>query len=168
MNLFGLVIAIVYVFIISKIHEWVCKATRKDQYFFSLYSKMNLKQYIMWYNLLMAYSIDFRKKVLAYCERTGSITEASHIFQISRNTIYGWLKLKEKTGELNHQVKGTKPRKVDRDRLKNYLTDNPDAYLTEIAAEFDCHPTTIHYALKAMGYTRKKRTTPTLNKTQEK
>ncbi|MFS9260303.1 IS630 transposase-related protein, partial [Streptococcus infantis] len=26
----------------------------------------------------MAYSIDFRKKVLAYCERTGSITEASH------------------------------------------------------------------------------------------
>ena len=53
----------------------------------------------------MAYSLDFRKKVLAYCERTGSITEASHIFQFSRNTIYGWLKLKEKTGELNHQVK---------------------------------------------------------------
>ncbi|ELU54136.1 transposase [Streptococcus pneumoniae PCS8203] len=118
----------------------------------------------MWYNLLMAYSIDFRKKVLSYCERTGSITEASHVFQISRNTIYGWLKLKEKTGELNHQVKGTKPRKVDRDRLKNYLTDNPDAYLTEIASDFGCHPTTIHYALKAMGYTRKKNHTyyPTL------
>ncbi|HES9981202.1 IS630 transposase-related protein, partial [Streptococcus pneumoniae] len=28
----------------------------------------------------MAYSIDFRKKVLSYCERTGSITEASHVF----------------------------------------------------------------------------------------
>ena len=120
------------------------------------YNKMNQKQYIMWYNTFMAYSIDFRKKVLSYCERTGSITEASHLFQISRNTIYGWLKIKEKTGELKHQVKGTKPRKVDRDRLKNYLTNNPDAYLTEIAAEFDCHPTTIHYALKAMGYTRKK------------
>ena len=118
--------------------------------------------------MIALYSLDFRKKVLAYCERTGSITEASHIFQISRNTIYCWLKLKEKTGELNHQVKGTKPRKVDRDRLKNYLTDNPDAYLTEIAAEFDCHPTTIHYALKAMGYTRKKRITPTMNKTQKK
>ncbi|HFH1640250.1 IS630 transposase-related protein, partial [Streptococcus pneumoniae] len=25
----------------------------------------------------MAYSIDFRKKVLSYCERIGSITEAS-------------------------------------------------------------------------------------------
>ena len=39
----------------------------------------------------MAYSLDFRKKVLAYCKRTGSITEASDVFQISRNTIYGWL-----------------------------------------------------------------------------
>ncbi|MCK3913753.1 hypothetical protein HCB93_08475, partial [Streptococcus suis] len=28
----------------------------------------------------MAYSLDFRKKVLAYCEKTGSITEASVIF----------------------------------------------------------------------------------------
>ncbi|MCB2909043.1 IS630 transposase-related protein, partial [Streptococcus suis] len=25
----------------------------------------------------MAYSLDFRKKVLAYCEKTGSITKAS-------------------------------------------------------------------------------------------
>ena len=135
---------------------------------FIKHSKMNQKQYTMWYNILMAYSLDFRKKVLAHCERTGSITEASHVFQISRNTIYGWLKLKEETGELKHQVKGTKPRKVDRDRLKNYLTDNPDAYLTEIAAEFGCHPTTIHYALKAMEYTRKKRITPTMNKNQKK
>ncbi|HGA1249748.1 TPA: IS630 family transposase, partial [Streptococcus suis] len=97
------------------------------------------------------------KKVLAYCEKTGSITEASAIFQVSRNTIYQWLKLKEKTGELHHQVKGTKPRKVDRDKLKNYLETHPDAYLTEIASEFDCHPTAIHYPLKAMGYTPKKK-----------
>ena len=49
---------------------------------------MNQKQYTMWYNLLMAYSLDFRKKVLAYCERTGSITEASHLFQISRKILF--------------------------------------------------------------------------------
>ena len=72
---------------------------------------MNQKQYMMWYNLLMTYSIDFRKKVLSYCERTGSITEASHVFQISRNTIYGWLKLKEKTGELNPSSKRNKTKK---------------------------------------------------------
>ena len=99
----------------------------------------------MWYNLLIACSIDFRKKVPGHCDQTCSITVASHVFQISRNTIYGCLKLKEKTKELNHQVKGTRLRKVDRDRLKNYLTDNPDACLTEIASEFGCLPTTIHF-----------------------
>ena len=67
------------------------------------------------------------------------------------------VKAKRKNRRASHQVKGTEPRKVDRDRLKNYLTDNPDAYLTEIVAEFGCHPTTIHYALKAMDYTRKKK-----------
>ena len=36
----------------------------------------------------MAYSIDFRKKILDYCERTGSVTEALHLFQISRNSIF--------------------------------------------------------------------------------
>ena len=168
-NLYSLLIIACYThFIILKLQSQRVHYCNKYLIHFQNYSQMNLKQYIMWYNFLMAYSIDFRKKVLSYCERTGSITEASHIFQISRNTIYGWLKLKEKTGELNHQVTGTKPRKVDRDRLKNYLTDNPDAYLTEIASEFGCHPTTIHYALKAMGYTRKKRITPTMNKTQKK
>ncbi|NQP33205.1 helix-turn-helix domain-containing protein, partial [Streptococcus suis] len=45
----------------------------------------------------MAYSLDFRKKVLEYCEKTGSITEASVVFDISRNTIYQWLKLMEST-----------------------------------------------------------------------
>lgn len=57
----------------------------------------------------MAYSLDFRKKVLAYCAKTGNISEVADVFQISRNTIYQWLKLKETTGELHHQVKGTKP-----------------------------------------------------------
>ncbi|MBF0787569.1 hypothetical protein IR123_10315, partial [Streptococcus sp. 19428wC2_LYSM12] len=28
----------------------------------------------------MAYSLDFRKKVLAYCDKTGSISEASAVF----------------------------------------------------------------------------------------
>lgn len=73
----------------------------------------------------MAYSIDFRKKVIAYCDKTNNISEAAAVFQISRSTIYHWLKLKEKTGGLKHQVKGTKPRKVDKimNALKFYLED---------------------------------------------
>lgn len=129
---------------------------------------MKQKPHTLYYTIFMAYSVDFREKVLAYCENIGSISEAATVFQISRNTIYQWIKLKEKTGELHHQVKGTTPRKVDRDKLKSYLEIHPDAYLTEIAAEFDCHPTAIHYALKAMGYTRKKKRTTYYEQDPEK
>ena len=48
----------------------------------------------------MTYSLDFRKQVLAYCAKTGNILEAADLFQMSRNTIYQWQKLKEKTGFL--------------------------------------------------------------------
>jgi len=37
MNLFGLVIAFFYVFIISKIYEWTCNATKKEKYIYSFY-----------------------------------------------------------------------------------------------------------------------------------
>ena len=37
MNLLGLVIAFFYVFIISKIYEWTCNATKKEKYIYSLY-----------------------------------------------------------------------------------------------------------------------------------
>ena len=39
-----------------------------------------------------------------YCEKTRNISEAANIFQISRNTIYKWLRLQKKTGNLAHQV----------------------------------------------------------------
>ena len=116
----------------------------------------------------MAYSSDFRQKVISYYERTGSVSETATVFEISRNTIYEWLKLKKQTGKLDHQVTGPKPRKIDREKLVTYIEKHPDAYLTEVAVEFDCHPTAIHYALKAIGYTRKKRIVPTTNRTPKK
>ena len=109
----------------------------------------------------MAYSLDFRKKVLAYCEKTGSITEASVVFDISRNTIYQWLKLMETTGDLHHQVKGTKPRKIDREKLKNYLEAHPDAFLTVIQQLFIT-------LSKLWDILEKKRAVPTMNKTLRK
>lgn len=104
----------------------------------------------------MSYSLDFCKKVLAYCEKTGSIPESICYFSNFAQHYLSVVKINRETGELYHQVKGTKPRKVDRNKLLNYLENHRDAYLTEIASEFDCHSTTIYYALKAMGYTRKK------------
>ena len=61
----------------------------------------------------MTYSLDLQQKVLQYIDKTGNISKASNVAQMSRNTIYQWLKLQKKTGSLNHQARGTQLRKVD-------------------------------------------------------
>lgn len=55
--------------------------------------------------------------------------------------------------------------KVDTDKLKTYVKQNPDAYLHEIAKVFDCGTSTIFYALQSLDITYKKRPQATLNKT---
>ncbi len=52
--------------------------------------------------------------------------------------------------------------------LKQYIEQNPDAYLYERAEMFSCSTSTIFYALKKLGITRKKRPPLTKNKTQKK
>ena len=47
-------------------------------------------------------------------------------------------------------------RKLDLEKLKEYLVKHPDAYLREIAAEFGCCETTLTYACRRLGITRKK------------
>lgn len=84
----------------------------------------------------MTYSLDLQQKVLQYIDKTGNISKASNVAQMSRNTIYQWLKLQKKTGSLNHQARGTQLRKVDRKKLKEYLDKHLDAYLTEITDIF--------------------------------
>jgi len=39
----------------------------------------------------MAYSLDYRQKVVNYVENGGSITKAAAIFKVGRATIYRWL-----------------------------------------------------------------------------
>ncbi|WP_224783081.1 transposase [Streptococcus pneumoniae] len=53
----------------------------------------------------MAYSIDFRKKVLSYCERTGSITEASSNYHPLCAQSYGLHSKKRTTPTMNKTQK---------------------------------------------------------------
>jgi len=39
----------------------------------------------------MAYSLDYRQKVVNHVENGGSITKAAAIFKVGRATIYRWL-----------------------------------------------------------------------------
>lgn len=113
----------------------------------------------------MAYSIEIRRKAMAYWEKCDDIDLVIQAYGVSRSALFSWKKLKKETGELNSQSHGTQPRKIDRDKLKAYVAEHPDAYLSEIAKHFNCTSPAIFYALKSIGITHKKRPQPIKSKT---
>ncbi|MDK4679548.1 IS630 transposase-related protein [Kingella negevensis] len=80
-----------------------------------------------------AYSIDLREKALNCYKQCNNASKVAKTYGISRNTLYLWIKLEEQTGSLKHQVKGQNATKLDTQALKQYIEQNPDAYLYENA-----------------------------------
>jgi transposase len=105
------------------------------------------------------YSDDLRAAALAYYDR-GDCTqsEVSDIFGIGLKTLNNWLRQRRETGSFARRETEL-PRtayKVDEEALRSYISTHSDAYLYEIAQELSCHPTTVFYACKRMGISRKK------------
>jgi transposase len=61
------------------------------------------------------------------------------------------------TGNLDRVPLNRKPRKLNRERLREYVNEHPDAYLREMAKEFGVGKTCIASALKEIGITIKKK-----------
>lgn len=81
----------------------------------------------------MAYSVDLRNKALSYYKQCKNISKVAATFNLSRNTLY-WIRLKEQTGNLNHQVKS---QNQDSTKVEHYLeqlaqlSDYQQVYLDE-------------------------------------
>jgi len=117
----------------------------------------------------MAYSEDFRKRVMAYLDEGHTWAEARTTFKISMTAISSWREKYKETGE----VKDTSPRrkafkKLDPEKLKSYVAEHPDAYLKEIGEAFGCSDMAVHYAFKRLGITRKKRANDIANKNRNR
>ena len=105
----------------------------------------------------MRYGIDLRKKVIAFLENGGTYREAARVFGITMYTISEWKKLLKETGSLEYKKRQNTFKKIDPARLSRYVEDHPDAYLKEIAEEFNCSAPAIFMALKKLKITLKKR-----------
>ena len=109
------------------------------------------------------YSIDLRKRVLAFIEEGyGGITKASRVFSIGKSAIYDWIKKKKTTGSIDIDARIQKPRKFKQQDLINYINKYPDDYLHEIAEKFNMSAAGVCLALKRLNITRKKN--PSLTK----
>ena len=116
----------------------------------------------------MGYDIKFKRRAIEYKNEGHTYKETCKIFKISEMTLTRWIK-KEKEGKLEEIKKPVrKPKKIYPDKLVEYINENPDAYLSEIAQEFNCTHVAVLKALRKLGITRKKRQLHTKNSAQLK
>lgn len=105
----------------------------------------------------MSYSQDFKMLVVNKIHGGMSRSEAMEFFNISRDSVYRWLKIFKEKGDFSSPApKARKPRKIDPALLIAAFEKRPDATLAEIAEEFDCWPQSIHKRCVKLGITRKK------------
>lgn len=119
------------------------------------------KSWVLVYNKLMAYSIDYRKRAIDYVDEGHTGKELYEAFKIWPSNVSRWRKLFEKTGELKPEYRETRKRKIDLNELEQALERKPDATLSELAQLFDCTKQAIFTALKRLKITRKKKPLPT-------
>jgi transposase len=107
----------------------------------------------------MAYSMDYRKRAVAYKQEGHTFKQLREAFGIPSETYYQW-KGKLDSGYYETPVKRERRRKIDKETLRQAVADRPDAFLTEYAQQFGCTATAVFYALEKLGITRKKSHSP--------
>ena len=100
----------------------------------------------------MAYSLDFRQKILAYKEKHAfTFGQTSEHFDISIRTLFRW------SNKIEPCQNRDKPAtKVDMDALIKEVKEFPDDYQWARAKRMGVTQPCIHYALKRANITYKK------------
>lgn len=107
------------------------------------------------------YSKDLREKLFAQLDSGMSITKASKIFRINRQTIYNWISIKEETGKLEAKSgyqRGHSHKITDLEILEKFLLENPDKTLNQLSLLWSekISGWTLGRWIRKLGYTYKK------------
>ena len=100
----------------------------------------------------MAYSIDYRRRVIGFVNEGGSKREAARLFKVSRETIYQWLGRGDVLSPRPVQVRH---RKIDKEALSRHVREYPDALLRERAAHFGVHVNAVWTAMGRLRIVKK-------------
>ena len=104
----------------------------------------------------MAYDKKFRRRALEYWNDGHTKKETSAVFKVHPDTLQSWKKQLKETGNLESKKRRETWRKIDPEKLRRFVNENPDAFAREIAQEFNCSAYAILKALKRLKITRKK------------
>ncbi len=116
----------------------------------------------------MSKSKDLREAAVAYKLKGNTYAETAKVFGVVESTVYTWVKKQKETGDLSDKPLNRKFKKIDPEKLKEYVMRHPDDTQEEMAKEFGCCNQAISKALKRNGITRKKRQSAIKNKAQKK
>lgn len=117
-------------------------------------------------------SLDLRERILAsYDQKEGTREEVARRYRVSLGLVKKLLQQRRRTGDIapRHRFSGSKPRILPshRAQMRTLLERKPDLTLPELRAATALHCTlpALHYALKKMGLTYKKRHSVPVSKT---
>lgn len=113
-----------------------------------------------------AYSEDLRAKVISHIMSGCSKRGAAKVFNIGEATVYNWLRLHD-AGSLKPKKRADYPRKVDSQKLREYVEQNPDHTLKQIAEALGLKFQNVAKWLKRLKITRKKRPRSIKNATKK-
>jgi len=109
------------------------------------------------------YSIDLRKRALSYVADGHEIKEASALFNVERTTLWRWQKRAE-AGHLGaYDNKTRRAKKLDGEKIKLYISKNPDATLKDIGEQFNASAVAVFKRVRSLGLTYKKKSFYTKN-----
>lgn len=108
----------------------------------------------------MTYDKTSKNKILTYAKKYTK-TSAIKKFDISRSTLYAWLK--ELEPDYIKPERKSFFRKVDPELLEIYVQENPNMTCEQIGQYFDVSGTAINKALEKLGFSFKKRNFSTKN-----
>lgn len=105
----------------------------------------------------MAYSVDYRKRVLEYLVEGHTQSEAQAVFKVGTTTMKAWKKLLSEKSTLEKKILKREARVYPSDKLHTYISEHPQALLKEIAAHFGGSISGANAALAREKLTLKKR-----------
>ena len=105
----------------------------------------------------MSKSKDLREAAAKYYMAGHKLVETAEIFGVSKLAVSSWVKQYKETGDLSNKPLNRGLKKIDPEKLIEYVKEHPDATQKEMAEFFNCSITAIWKALKRYGITRKKR-----------
>ena len=95
--------------------------------------------------------------MIAYREEGHTLEETKKVYKVAFSTIGRWEHQWKEEGHLARKELKRAHKKIDPEKLTQYIKEHPDAYLIEIAEAFECSDSAISKACKRLKITRKKR-----------